>query len=411
MRCPTVARFLLALPAMALAGCAEQDNSNPQAPAVDALDQSVGADIVGEFAIVKTAGDDQGGSSATADGIHYLVGFDNGTPNIAKARLIRTPNTVGTIYSTKREGVAPTIGFDGTNYLMVWTDNRLGSPIPIPIRNVYGQRINTSGAKVGNIIHITNTDDVIIQCGLAFAGGKYVVTFLRFDGRLYRRFVDPAGTVSGPVKVISTGQGVCGGSNGVATDGTNFLAVWLSFDLTSIMARLVRADGTLGAERTLDATPDSSSHGVSVAFNGGNYLVVWSDVITSGSQVDLFGRLVTAAGAANGVRKTIQTSANVKFPGPTIASGSNFAVTFSDDVANPTTATFRVRFFNSAGSPLSASKMVFKTVNGKVALASGIANGSSFFFVVSRSIPGADPLDYSTYTGWDLDGSFKTLVP
>ena len=402
MRSHRFARFLLALPAALLVSCAEQETPTPQDPA--ALDQSAGAEIAGEFTLVKTAGEDNGGSMAT-DGTNYLVGFDNGSPNIAKSRLVTAPSTLGPILSTRREAHAPLIGFDGTNYLMVWTDETGG----FLMRNVFAQRVNTSGAKVGGLIHITGTDDVLITCGLAYAGGQYVVTYLRFDGRIYRRFVSPAGTVLGAAKAVSSTYGACAGFNNVATDGTDFLAVWLSLDVTSVMARLVRADGTLGRERTLNASPESSEQPVGVAYAGADYLVTWADEITAGTRWDLYGRLVDEAGAPNGGRITIQSSAKVKYPGPVMPSNGNFAVLFADNVGDPPNATMKVRFFSAAGAPLGAAQTVFRTVAGKVAVATAVANGSNFFFAVTRFVPGADPLDYSTYTGRDINGSFKIL--
>ena len=39
------------------------------------------------------------------------------------------------------------------------------------------------------------------------------------------------------------------------------------------------------------------------------------------------------------------------------------------------------------------------------------ANGSAFFFLALRGVPGTNAYDYDNYGFWDLDGSFKTLVP
>ena len=228
------------LAATGLAGCTEHDASAPEPPAV-ALVQPPSAEIAGEFTVLKTSTDDISISGAT-DGSSYLAAIQAGSTEIVKPRLITAPSTVGSIYSTKQEGDLPLAAFDGTNYFLIWTDQTNS--------NVLGRRVSASGVQVGPLVHVTNTADVIVHCGLAFGAGKYIVTFIRNDGMLYRRFVSPAGQPLGPAKAVSAGAAGCRYLNHVATDGTNFLATWWDYnDHATVMARLVRGDGTLGPLR------------------------------------------------------------------------------------------------------------------------------------------------------------------
>jgi hypothetical protein len=142
-----------------------------------------------EFDILSSANDDRSISGAT-DGSMYLVGFS--TRGIVRSFLITGGGTVGQQASTGRTGSDPMVAFDGTNYLLAWTDQNAGVGGP---SNVFGQLIDASGNKSGSIFRITSEGSVTLA-GVAW-GGQYLVTYLRtnLDGTtgLYGRFVSSPG--------------------------------------------------------------------------------------------------------------------------------------------------------------------------------------------------------------------------
>jgi hypothetical protein len=109
-----------------------------------------------EFDILSSADDDRSISGAT-DGSKYLVGFS--TDGIVRSFLITGGGTVGQQASTGRKGSDPMVAFDGTNYLLAWTDQNAGLGGP---SNVFGQLIDASGNKSGSIFRITTEGSVTL---------------------------------------------------------------------------------------------------------------------------------------------------------------------------------------------------------------------------------------------------------
>lgn len=224
------------------------------------------------------------------------------------------------------------MAFDGTNYLMVWL-NQPGQDTTGP-EEVYGQFINTSGSVVGTPFPInqTVTENIL---GLAYGGGNYLVVYTKevnpttADSVVYGRTVSPTGTVGNEIQ-ISTGYGDFG-VNSVAFDGTNFLVVWAddSNDY-EVKGRFVSPLGILGTEFSINASTYPSDNPLTVAFDGTNYLVVWTDQVGVSGEWDIFGQLVSPSGTLVGSVISIST-ANGQQLGPSIAfDGTNYLVVWTD---------------------------------------------------------------------------------
>jgi hypothetical protein len=143
--------------------------------------------------------------------------------------------------------VSPAVSFDGANFLVVWQDDRSGSPY-----DIYAARVTPAGT-----------------------------------------LLDPAGIAVSPA---SDDQG----SPALAFDGTSFLVAWA--DLRS------GSPGIYGARVTpAGVVPDSEDIAIStaseyqgcpaVAFDGESFLVVWADF--RGGSYDIYGARVTPAGVVS----------------------------------------------------------------------------------------------------------------
>jgi hypothetical protein len=165
------------------------------------------------------------------DGSNYLVAVENHqtVSTTLGAQMISSAGAkVGSLISTGRSGIAALPAFDGTNYLLIWEDNALGT-LTDESYQVYGQFISKAGVTNGAPFDISGLGvqfDGIKT--MAFGGGKYLVTYTRLitpalggnstNRYIAGRMVSPNGTVGDEFR-ISTGYGK---TSDVAFDGNNF---------------------------------------------------------------------------------------------------------------------------------------------------------------------------------------------
>ena len=389
--------------------CGENTRS-PSGPAELALGPGQTEAVLPEFRIANTFGLEEHSFSAAYDGTNYLVvGQYDG---IIKARLVHPDKSLSPQISANHYGYIPYVAFDGTNYLLAWADD--GN------LNVMGQFISPAGAKVGTPFKMTASGDVAFLRGLAYANGQYCFTFVRNDAAMYRRLMTPAKSFSS-VKVISGVYSIVPFQyhSNLATDGTNFLAVYSAGSAgfpTTVAARLLRSDGTLGTERTVSDIGTVTYLDVTATFANGKYFVVWTDLTptTTSYTGDVYGRLLTTTGATSGNRINIASSARFEIAMGVTASNGNFEVLFHDAADDNVNASVKGRFYDASGTALTTAAKLFGVKNGTIpVLGAALATGSSFFFVLNRPTPyiASTPLYYFTYLDSNVFGSFATLGP
>jgi len=117
----------------------------------------------------------------------------------------------------------PSIAFDGTNFLIVWENGNLDP-------NIYAARVTPSGTVLDpNGIVIANQPYIEIYPSVAFDGTNYLVVWteelvpLEYD--LYGKRVSPAGIVLDTAKIVISNAPGVQGLNSVAFDGINYLGI------------------------------------------------------------------------------------------------------------------------------------------------------------------------------------------
>ena len=278
--------------------------------------------------VVTRAASVQREPSVASDGTNHLVAwveqrnlFDSrilaGRVRPSGAHLDGTGIAIG-------NGLSPQVGFDGTNYLVVWNDPSLGT-------SIRAVRVSPAGQVLDNpSIAIADGADPSV----AFNGTNYLVTWTQGSGppafeNVRAARLSRAGAVLNRLAIAATDDSERNPS--VASDGTNFLVTWTFLDDTftevAVARRVSAAGALLGASSVALAPVTTDQLDPAVGFNGSRYLVVWTE---RHADIDLFGTQVTTNGATVGARGFVVTDAPEDQDEPAVAGNGNFLVVWTD---------------------------------------------------------------------------------
>jgi hypothetical protein len=226
----------------------------------------------------------------------------------------------------------PAVAFDGTNFLVAWTDDRNGYLDP----DVYGTRVSATGEVLDpQGLPVATGSEAQGIPAICFDGTNFLVAWVQgcvicipehTDRYIYGSRVSTQGVVLDPGGILVSTATVEGDQlfPHVAFDGRNFLVVW-EYDSDSSSSDIYGARvGTSGAVLDTLRIPisilGSNQRVPDVAFDGTNYLVVWEDdrkgewticaarVDSSGAVLDPggFTGMSFAAALATGIRGYVE---------------------------------------------------------------------------------------------------------
>lgn len=209
-----------------------------------------------------------------------------------------------TISTGEGNRVFPSIAFDGNNYFVVWMDDRDNDWL----FNIYGARVSSTGVVLDpEGIPISSGGDHIYP-SIAFDGTNYFIAWS--DDRdgdyyydVYGARVTPAGVVLEPA-----GIPICTTSydqfvfRSIAFDGNNYLILWSDGrdegnESFNIYGSRVRPDGVVIDTNGKPIIREANSQFLPrLIFDGTNYFAVWMDDREALESYRLFGsRISTAA--------------------------------------------------------------------------------------------------------------------
>jgi len=177
--------------------------------------------------------------------------------------------------------VRPVVAFDGTNFLVVWSDNR--EP-PVGRLHLYGKLVTQAGVVLDSSeFRVCPLDSDQVEPDLCFGAGSYYCVWI--DCRQYFRYpygsrISPSGQVLDSLGVFLQLQfqdHSCY-NPAVASDDSAFLVAWHDASYDNIYGTRVTAGGL-----PLDSVSivfNDRSHYVShpsLVFGAGNYFAVWND--------------------------------------------------------------------------------------------------------------------------------------
>jgi hypothetical protein len=293
--------------------------------------------------IVSSARNNQGFPATAFDGENYFAVWedirDSAHYDIYGARIDQSGmvlDSMGLLISTEvNEQRFSSAAFDGQSYFVVWADNRNDSSF-----DIYGARIDPSGATLDTqCISISTASDDQLSPAIAYDGTNYLVVWE--DRRnnsydIYGARVSLEGMVLDPV-----GIAICTAVDSqkipfVAFDGSSYLVVWedkrsgSSFD---IYGARVSPDGTvLDPTGIAISAANRGQRSPSAAFDGTNYLVVWSDYRNYSNSDDIYGARVNTEGIILDPSGIAISTANYEQKLPSLSfDGMNYLVVWQDN--------------------------------------------------------------------------------
>ncbi|MDH5185997.1 MAG: T9SS type A sorting domain-containing protein [candidate division WOR-3 bacterium] len=249
---------------------------------------------------ISTAAGDQGSAAVAFDGTNYFVVWDDGN-NIYGARVNQTgivldPNSIA-ISTAGFWQKHPSVAFDGTNYLVVWQDYRHLS------YDIYGARVNQAGVVLDQYgIAISNANYYQDWPSVTFGDTNYLVVWQELRSgypSLCGSRINQAGIVLDPNGIpIPALYGYNQQNSSIAFDGTNYLVVWqawfvYSYDIYG--ARVNQSGVVLDQYGFAISTAVNDQRTPFVVFDEINYLIVWSD-LRSDSFYDIYATWVNRSG-------------------------------------------------------------------------------------------------------------------
>ncbi len=231
------------------------------------------------------------------------------------------------------EQYLPAIAFDGINYLVVWTDTRSG------YYNIYGTRVYQNGEVLDTAgFAISTVVTTQLNPSVSFDGTNYLVVWQdqrnSYYHDIYCTRVNQAGIVLDPAGIAISTATSWQQDPSVSFDGTNYLVVWddwrngvYNYDIYG--ARISQSGNVLDTNGIAISIPTSRQKNPAIAFDGFNYMVVWED--NRNGNFDIYGARITLEGNVLEPNGFVISNAPDSQQTPTVAfDGINYLVAWMD---------------------------------------------------------------------------------
>jgi len=165
----------------------------------------------------------------------------------------------------------PVVAFDGTNYLVAWTDEKYG---PSNYYHPFVARVSPAGVVLDSGIRVSTSSSPEYRPNIADDGTRSFIMWSGSNQGCFGRFVNRDGIPEG--NVITIAGGTASGPDAAFGDSC-YLAVWHSgaYPTLELYARLVSRAGELVGNTIPIATGAGCHRWADVIYDGENFLVVW----------------------------------------------------------------------------------------------------------------------------------------
>jgi hypothetical protein len=331
------------------------------------------------------------GHAALYDGSDYLVAWKAWSPVdcILASRVSHAGvplDTPGVWVSSPTQGFTenPAVAFDGNNYFVAWDDDR-SSCI-----SVYGARLTRQMGMLDTTGIGISRGGVNTQHwpSAAFDGSNFLVAWTddrNIAGAIYGARVSPGGVNLDPEGIPICTLGLNRGYPSVAFDGTNYLVAWADgrrHDSADIYAARITKGGSVLDPQGIPLVVGGDNHIFPVAaFNGTNYLLVWDDITDSGMCTIRCAR-VSPAGQVLDPGDTLCTAWSAWTP-VVAANGTDWLVAWHDWRSEMNPGVYGARV-TSAGQVLDSGGFTIGAADAGEDCASLASDGTNYLAVWQR---------------------------
>ncbi len=186
----------------------------------------------------------------------------------------------------------PSVIFNGTDYIAVWSDQRLGNYYIKTTRITPSGTVPDSSYWVGSAS--TQDED---SPDLAYDGQRSLCVWSEEYVGVRGRFINDSGQPEDTVLTVAPFTVTSYTSPVLASDGNNYLVVWYERSSAGdwdIFGQLVSPQGTAVGGQIPIATGANAQYDADVLFDGVNYFVVWRETTNYiyGQRIDINGNLI-----------------------------------------------------------------------------------------------------------------------
>jgi hypothetical protein len=373
---------------------------------------------------VSTAASYQFLPSVASNGTDYFIAWEDnrsGSYDIYGARVRASdgllldgpPDTGGIAVSTAVDDQRfSSVAFNGTDFFVVWEDRRT---LFLTSTDIYGARVTSAGTVFDPAgIAVSTATYEQEEPSVASNGTDYFVAWVdwRNDGGclcnrdIYGTRVTAAGTVLDPASIAVSTAVDDQEYPSVASNGTDYFVAWQddrSGTDYDIYGTRVASDGTvLDPAGVALSTAANNQYVPSVASNGTDYFVVWSDE-RNGPDSDIYGARVTSAGTVlDPAGIAVSTAADSQRSHSVASNGVDYFVAWQDGRSGADSDIYGARV-TSAGTVLDPFGIAVSTAADEQWFLSVASNGTDYF------VAWVDWRNWTT-TGSDIYGARITSV-
>lgn len=285
---------------------------------------------------------------------------------------------------TNSHEYCPDVVYVSGMYTVVWDSLNFGGDL-----NIYMQNIHRVLQRSEQEIPV-NTTTAGHQRSPAVAGNQQAylalyedVSYDETQADIYAQLFDAQHNKIGAEHRVNAHTNLNQCDPALATDGTQYLAVWASYEQDSdeygIFARLVDNDGTpLGLEIEVNSISSGRQCNPAVIFNGVQYLVVWENYANSSAYSDIYGQYIATDGSAVGSEFIINTATYRQQSEPALAQCSDRTlVVWQSSKTSITQFGIYGRLIDQSGSFVS-NEFLIRDTGGYAINPSAAANANSF---------------------------------